>query len=168
MEQYPDIPVDEVTSDQIADAIIRNYCGWHIAPVVEETLILDGSGSRRLALPSLRVVGVSSLSVNGAAVTDYSWSQDGWLTLPHGSFFPAEDRAVVVTLEHGYSYAPELLQVRRGITARTAMSPAGNVVSQRAGSQSVTFGSVGGEVLGAALLNQEKELLAKYRLNWGW
>ena len=40
-----------VTPIQAAEGAVRRYCGWHIAPVATETLVLDGTGTR-LALPS--------------------------------------------------------------------------------------------------------------------
>lgn len=166
--QYPEIPGGNSDVDQISDAVIRNFCGWHVTPVIDETLILDGNGSKRLCIPSLQVEDVIQLKIRGTEVVTYSWSADGWLTLPNGSVFPDEDRCVEVTVKHGFRYAPEIAQVKRGLQSRAAMSPAGNIVHQRAGSQSVTFGSVGGEVRGMSLLQQEQEILAKYRLNWGW
>src|SRR5690625_7270625 len=46
-----------------ATQMIRDYCGWHIAPVEEETLVLDGTGTNTLLLPSRRVVQVSQVLV---------------------------------------------------------------------------------------------------------
>lgn len=169
MTEYPDIPGNDLYSQkQVSDAVIRNFCGWHVAPVIEETLTLDGSGAQRLALPSLRVEEVSRLVISGEEIKTFSWSDNGWLTLPGGQHFPGEDRCVEVTLRHGFGYAPELAQVRQGLQTRAAMAPTGNIVNQRAGSQSVTYATSNGEVRGGSLLQQEQELLAKYKLNWGW
>src|SRR5699024_12271535 len=42
-----------------ATQAIRDYCGWHVAPVEEETLALDGTGTDTLLLPSRLVVDVT-------------------------------------------------------------------------------------------------------------
>ena len=36
-------------------AAIRSYCGWHVAPIVEETMTLDYDGGGILTLPTLRL-----------------------------------------------------------------------------------------------------------------
>jgi hypothetical protein len=38
-----------------AEAAVRAYCGWHIAPAVIEDVVLDGSGTRSLFLRTLRL-----------------------------------------------------------------------------------------------------------------
>lgn len=168
MERYPDLPnTKEFTSDQIADAVIRAYCGWHVAPVVEDDLILDSDGGKRLVLPTLHLLEVLSLVVDGDVITDFTFSENGWLTLPNRTRFPKKDRCVEVKIKHGFSYVPELTNIRSKLVSRAMMSPAGTIVSQRAGTQSVTYAASGGEVAGMNLLDSEKEILEKYRLNWG-
>ncbi|MCW1249657.1 hypothetical protein ODZ83_05555 [Acaricomes phytoseiuli] len=144
---------------------IRAYCGWHIAPVVTETLTLDAFGGKKLLLPTKRIVDIHSVKVNERAV-ECRWSEDGWLTLPSG--FPDMERSVVVELKHGYEDSgvlAVLAQVAASMKARAKLSPTGAVVNQRAGTQSVTFASSGGAVASLPLLDQEKVLLAPYKLS---
>lgn len=167
MEKYPSLP-EAGSSREAATNVVRRYCGWHIAPKVTEVLTLDGTGGRRLPLPSLAVHSVESLTVDGQLLTadQYTFSRNGWITL-RGGVFPPADRVVEVQFTHGFDYAPEVSSIVDSLVQRASMSPAGNVVNQRAGTQSVTFASSGGEVRGMALFESEKEKLAPYRLNAG-
>ena len=149
-----------------AEQVIRSYCGWHIAPLITEELVLDGNGERRMLLPTGQLIDVESLVIDGVLVTDFGFSRDGWLELYSG-VFPRKASSVSVVIEHGYDYVPALEHIVSSMVARAAMSPGGNVVSQRAGSQAVTFASAGGEVASLPLMAAEKELLAPYKLNWG-
>lgn len=63
-----------------AEAAVRKYCGWHIAPSVD---VADGRypvGERGLiVLPSLHVTAVRSVTVCGKELdrSDYSWDESG-------------------------------------------------------------------------------------------
>lgn len=149
-----------------ASRAIRDYCGWHVAPVITQTLTLDGSGGRKLFLPTMHLTAVDDLRVEGELVEGFRFSEAGWIAL-HGGVFPDFERSVQVTITHGFDYSDAVAQVVNGVVARARMAPTGNVVSQRAGTQSVTFATSGGEVTGFGLLRSEKELLAPYRLEWG-
>lgn len=46
-----------------AQAAVRRYCGWHVSPILQTTLTLDGNGRRELWLPSLKIVSINSLTV---------------------------------------------------------------------------------------------------------
>ena len=109
--RYPALNTGAVSPQEAAQNAIRAYCGWHIAPIVVETLTLDGDGSHRLALPSNMVHEVQSLSVDGVSVTDFWFSQDGWLHLNEPQVFPALPGSVKVTLKHVHEYVPEVTQV---------------------------------------------------------
>ncbi|MDU2058159.1 MAG: hypothetical protein E6719_02475 [Dermabacter sp.] len=154
---------------EVAAQLIRDYCGWHVAPVLEESIILDGNGEGRILLPSRRVLNVSEVRVHGdvLAPTEFEWSQDGMLKRV-GGVWPDSYRSVQVTLEHGFDYAGVLADVARAIVARMEADPTGVIASQRAGTQSVSFrsGAFGGGG-GGGLLSTERELLAPYKLTWG-
>lgn len=152
-----------------ATQAIRDYCGWHVAPVITDTLTLDGTGTDTVLLPSRRVTAVESVTVDGheLAATAYEWSADGLLRRRHGCW-PDRYRALTVELKHGFEDASVLSTVVASIVARIRMDPSGMLASQSAGTQRVSFGgrlaSGGG---GVGLLGTEKELLAPYKLNWG-
>lgn len=162
MSSYP--PFDAAPdAAEAATSLIRRWCGWHVAPVIRETLTLDGRGEKKLLLPSLRVVALHKVTIGGEEV-DCEFSADGWIIRADRRCFPARERSVVVDLSHGFDGASELGQVVAGVVARARMAPTGNIVQQRAGSQAVTFASTGGEVAGFGLMSTEKAILNSYRV----
>lgn len=165
MPKPPPIPQSSDPLEAATQAV-RDYCGWHIAPSYTETITLDGTGDGKIFLPTKYLTAVENLTVEGTPVEGYRWSENGWITLENGAF-PKSERAVTVTITHGYDDASPVGQVIAGIIARARMAPTGNVVQQRAGTQSVTFATSGGQVIGFGLMQAEKELLQPYKLEWG-
>lgn len=127
----PDGVDDGAWSEACAD--VRASCGWHIAPSIEEDLVLDdGRGSSttfgfvRLLLPSLQLTAVSAVSVDGVAVdvAGVRFQRRGVVDIPNaslpGSAWPGwwSDPGPVVTVSvtHGYDECPkELLGVLRDL-----------------------------------------------------
>lgn len=149
------------------EQLIRDHCGWHVAPVLTETLVLDGNGTDRLLLPSRRVIDITEVAVNGETLDldGFEWSQDGILWR-RGGVWPDRYRIVKVTLEHGFSSVPVLAEIAAAVEARAAMDPTGALASQRAGTQAVSF-SAAASTAGRGLLASEQALLAPYKLTWG-
>ena len=117
-----------------AQQAIRAFCGWHVAPSVEETLVLDGPGSGVLHLPSLHVTDVLEVLNDGTPIQDPEWSAAGLIRGPWTTKF----RGVRVRLVHGYPaddlpYALQAAAARLQATA--ALAAAGQV---RIGNISVT------------------------------
>lgn len=162
LQALPQSSSPEVAATQA----VRDYCGWHIAPCISEEMVLDGNGQPRLFLPTKYLEEVRYLEVDGRRVKGFRFSQDGWITLENG-VFPRKERAVKVSIRHGYHTADPASVIVQNIVARARMSPTGNVVQQRAGTQSVTFATSGGQVMGFGLMQAEKELLQPYKLEWG-
>lgn len=152
------------TNLEAAEAAVRSYCGWHIAPAVIEDVVLDGTGTRSLFLKTLRLRDVISAEVSGVPVdvTALEWSEAGFLRAP--GIFPDRLRSVRVTIEHGFDSAPDVAQIIRDIAARADMAP-GGVVREQAGavsiSNSLTAPGVSG---GVVLMDHERRMLDKYRL----
>lgn len=98
-------------STYAAEAIVRDYCGWHISPNMTETLTLDGPGGTVLTLPSLHVSDISQITNAGTALdaSDYDWSTAGIVELRCGRF-TSRLRAVSATLTHGYPQMPAGIQ----------------------------------------------------------
>lgn len=105
----------------VASAAIRSYCGWHVMPVVTETLTLDGHGGSILNLPTLRLVSLQEVRVRGAVVDDVEWSTDGTLR----GDWPDRWRSIEVDIEHGYESVPELLGIVVDAAARAFKSELG-------------------------------------------
>lgn len=154
-----------------ASAMVRRYCGWHIAPVITESVLMDGSGSRLLMLPTLRLVGVTSVVDGGLAniVIDPAvpgfWTQNGWLYREDG--WSQQLRGVAVTYQHGFDQVlmDDLVALVCTMAARAASTPTGAVSSEVSGGNSITYGAmVSGSSGGTNLLANEKDLLGPYRL----
>lgn len=105
-DPIPGIPEDEL--DQLAQ-LVREYCGWHIAPVVQEEVTVRGTGGSTLLLPSLNVVELVSLTVDGVAqtVATVNWDTNGVI---EGVCSPRKARAVKAVIRHGYDECPATLR----------------------------------------------------------
>lgn len=150
-----------------AQSAIRRYCGWHIAPVVMETLTLDGPGGRHLWLPSLRVNDIVSVTNAGTSVdltTGLDWSASGYLELRSGCW-SHRPRQIVVELNHGFADIPgELVEAVVSVASRAASSPAG-AVEESTGPFRAKWSAVAPGVAGGiALLQHERDMLDLYKL----
>ena len=159
------------SSDPVAAATqaIRDYCGWHVAPVKEETITLDGTGTSTILLPSRLVVVVTSVKIRGEVLpeTAYEWSTIGALRRLNGNW-PDAYRSIEVNLKHGLTDMSVLADVVASVAARIQVDITGMVTRQGMGTQSVSFGGrIAQGAGGHGLLNTEKELLEPYVLNWG-
>lgn len=149
-----------------AEATVRSYCRWHIAPArVDDEVTVDGSGSPVLALPTLHLSGVTSITEDTVPVdaAGVQWSTAGYLYRP--TPWTTKLRGVTATITHGYPEVPvEVQAVVLAVAARAVVSPDG-VVRQSVGSVSVTFSQSGFNVAGGvALLDHETAVLDRYRL----
>lgn len=143
---------------------IRRYCGWHIAPVISQTLILDGSGRQVLLLPTLRLKSVEAVKEHGRAVPldGIEWSHKG--ILRRRTRWTDRLRGVEVSLHHGFDDTPQLSALVVSVAERARASPAG-VVSESAGAVNIRFSTFGSGAAGAvALMEHEYALLDQYRL----
>lgn len=152
-----------------ASAGIRRFCGWHIAPVLEQTLVLDGSGSRLLVVPTMRLSAVLALSNEGTAVDDLTtvdFSEHGMVTWRGGRF---TDRYGQVTarIRHGFDLAEvaDVAQIVKQVTANALSSPMG-ATQEQAGALSVSWATTAPGVSGGlSLLERDLAVLAQYRLS---
>lgn len=148
-----------------AEALVRGFCGWHIAPSRTVTAAqICGTGDTVLLLPSLYVTNVSAVSDDTTALTvetDYTWSRSGVLTRK-GRW---STKLVTVTYVHGYAAVPaEVTAIVQAIAQRAINNP-GSVVREQAGPFSATYSTTGAnEVAMLALLDSEKETLRRYRI----
>ena len=147
-----------------AEAAVRAYCGWHVAPSKTETVTVDVD-SPSVLLPSLHVTAVSSVRAEGNPVgaDRFEWSQTGILWLNARGF-----RRVEVEMTHGYdvdSTAGVLLSSIVLATAARAKSSPSGLMRAQVGQVSETYSQTAhNQAGGVALLTSEKNLLAPYRL----
>ncbi len=173
-----DVAIDDIVTAQTqvdpafwlraANQAIRTECGWHVAPIITEDLVLDGTGGRNLLVPSLRIREVVSAKSDGHDVTDQvKFSRRaGVLTLASG--WSCDVGSIELTIEHGYAAdeVPNVAALIVTLTKRAATSSAFVQQSIGPASAKVATGREGA-ALGVPLLETEKETLAPYRLNWG-
>lgn len=136
-DQLAGLPGEPFTPIQVARAsdAVRQVAGWHIAPRITQTLILDHTGANRVMLPSLNVHDVVSVSWlrpgrEPTPLRGWSWSQHGFLA----GRFPMGYRVLEVVLDHGYETAPPALL---GVLAQ--VSTEGKIRSRQAGPFTETY-----------------------------
>jgi hypothetical protein len=152
-----------------AHGAVRRFCGWHVAPKVIETLRVDGRGGKSLLIRSGRIVQVTRVLSDGHDVTDHvDVSDNGTLELRSGCWSERLG-GVTVELEHGYELdeVPEVAALIVTLAKRGATGATQQYASQSVNGASVGAFTSGGAPLSVPLLQQEKALLAPYRLGWG-
>ena len=154
---FSGVPSSQALVDSVSSRI-RRTCGWHIAPQVKETLVLDSIGAPVIVLPTLRLVDVSAVRYwSGSQMVPLtSWNaRTGWsaqscsINCPGG--FPAGDRVLEVDITHGYKTCPEDL-----LQAIVALSKP-RIVQEALSGHSLTLAD-GGDAWGTA------GILARYTL----
>lgn len=147
-----------------AEALVRGFCGWHIASERTETVTLRARGGRSLMLPSLYVSAVASVTDAGSllvADSDYTWSTAGVIT--HAAWWGTSE--VVVEFTHGYDDPPaEVTGIVQAVAQRAVDNP-GSMLRQQAGPFSTSYSTVNGNQAPVlALLDYEKAVLSRYRI----
>jgi hypothetical protein len=150
-----------------ANAAVRRECGWHVAPVITETLTLDGKGGTSLLLPSQRVIALGSVLNDGEDVTSrVRFSRtSGVLTLADGRWCDNVG-SIVVTLTHGHTLeeVPDVAALIVTLTKRAAAAGV-NITSQGIGPASVTYATGrDGAPISLPMLESEKATLAPFSL----
>lgn len=139
--------------------IARRECGWHVSPVEEVTLVLDGPDSRILSLPSRRVVTMTSITENGTLLNlaDLAWSAGGPPGLmerpvsvrkKNRGWWSDEYQSIEVVAESGYT-EDEAMDWRQAVLSMVdqmaSLSSTGrgdaDLVSKRVDDVTYTYGS---------------------------
>lgn len=141
----------DVTQWAYAIGQIRGYCEWHIGPEFTETIKVDGPGGHLLALPTMRLVDLDSISSDGATVSSPEWSQAG---LVKGRCWSSKLRGIEVTMTHGYEVWPDDLEAL-ALDIIGAATRAG-VKAVTSGSHQVSFES--------SLTSAQRSTLERYKL----
>lgn len=160
--------VDATFWMKAAQGAVRRECGWHVAPVITETLELDGVRGTTLLIPSLRIRELTQVLNDGVDVTDQVKHSRtaGVLTLASG--WSCDVGAITVKLKHGFD-ADEVPEVAALIVTLTKRAAASGIVVQQAigpASQRLATGK-DGAALGVPLLESEKDTLNPFKLTWG-
>lgn len=124
-----------------AESVVRDYCGWHIAPVrTGATYTTDAPcGRTRLYLPTLQLTGVTDVDIVGSLTTfdatAYTWHTAGWIEPSPGRFWPISrpGSQLVVTFNHGYATVPPSVQGAVQAMAQGLVSNPAALTRQQAG-----------------------------------
>lgn len=171
------VPVTDPRAERIlaaASLAVRRIAGWHIAPVIDETMTLDGPGGTLLELPTMRVVEIRALterlpgrfqakSWTPEQIEALEWSAMGTIRRRDGAWTDRY-RGITVELRHGYDQAPDIAQVVCQVAAMALSSPTG-AVSEQAGGVSVQYGTtVSGVAGGMTLMARDLAAIDPYRI----
>jgi hypothetical protein len=161
---------DPETFLKAAAAAVRKACGWHIAPIITQEVVLDGYGGVEIDLPTLRLRNLLRVTNDGSDidVATIDASPDGTIALTSGCW-SRRLGGIRITMEHGYDIddVADIQNLIVSIAARAAVSPNG-VVQEATGSVNIRFSTFGGGASGGvALMSHERELLDSYRLTGG-
>ena len=105
-------------------AAAQRYCGWHVTPIVETEITLDGNGELLLMLPTLKLIELGSISEDGEALelTDLDVSARGMIQKKSKRHWTSTLGGIVVDFAHGYDSAPDFESVIFGSIARGGFS----------------------------------------------
>jgi len=157
------------TDDTIAaklaavSSAVRDWCGWHVAPVMECACELDGGG-RTLWLPAMGIRSVGSVSVCGEERDGYEWAERGELRLARPT--PDRLRAVAVRFAAGYEAAATqaIAQVVCQLTENAVTATPG-LREEHAGQVGATYNQTESGVSGGVrLLPSDMAALGNYRI----
>lgn len=165
------IPDDDPDVERALRAALqraRNFCGWHVSPVLTHTFTLDSPGRRELILPTLKPV---SVKVDGEEITPdigyFTDDEPGVLKRVSG-FWPCGK--VAVELEHGFA-AAEAEDFREAVLSLVDQAAQevgtgrhGPLISKRVDDVHYSWSGLPASVANSPL---DKDALATYRL-WGF
>lgn len=134
---------------QAAGQLIRDFCGWHVAPsvaVVDERAELGHDGI--ITLPSMHVTSIDALSVGEHALTspeDYTWDATGTIELHRRHAWPRwRHRAATVSYTHGFGcLPPNVAAIGYELTLQALSRPGANAKDIGAGPYRVTLLKLG-------------------------
>lgn len=147
-----------------ASASIRAYCGWHVAPSLTCTMVLDGERGD-IWLPTCALTAVSSVEFDGVEQTVAGFNHRGRVRTQAPQ--PRGLGNVEVTYTAGYDLAsmPDLADVVKGrVIAAIALTSYG-ISQETAGSLSISYSSSALSDAGGYFLPESvRAMLAPYRL----
>lgn len=146
--------------------IIRQECGWHIAPSLEcsyEPL----SGGRLFLLPALWVTEVSSvfdkLENRKMEQGEYEVARNGIVRRCCFQNWGEQLGRYTVTYKAGYDVVPDILKTICAQASASAIKSPVGIASESVGDVSVSY-STTGRAGAIALTSREMELLSPFRL----
>lgn len=141
---FPGAPFSEQIVDS-AVAELRREAGWHIAPGITETVVVDGSHTTVLLLPTLRLTAVTEVR---DVSSDTPEALEQWRSIRRGALYrrcgwPCGLEVVEVDMTHGFAETPADLLPVIAEKARLGVSDE-RVSSETAGGESISYRTNGG------------------------
>lgn len=138
---------------------IRAYCEWHVTPSVTETVTVDGSGGSVQFLPTLHLTALTSITNDGATVSDPEWSEAGMV---RGAAWTSKFRGVEATMTHGYDDPPmEVVAVARNLAESAGAMPGARQITSGPHSVTLTEAAQAGA---SAMSPAHHAVLDRYRI----
>lgn len=142
-------------------ALVRSYCGWHIAPSETATLSVWSTDGRTLSLPTLALTGITSVIQDGATIASTAYTFESYGVV-NGYF--GRSTKVTVAFTHGYEAMPaDVKNVVLGLAQRSISDNRGLVPRVGAGQSVVVM-----ENYGSQLSEADKDKLNPYGLSTGF
>lgn len=140
LQTYLQRPVDPIVGDLAvagASGAVRAYCGWDIS-LTADTITVDGSATGMLNLPTLLLLDVTEIRLDGVVVdpTSYQWTRRGQVFST--TVWPAFSR-IDVDCTSGYDPVPDVVRIVALSKAALYYVNPDNVKVAQAGSVSRTF-----------------------------
>lgn len=88
--------------------MVRDYICQQVDAVAGDVVTLYGTGTRALTLPELPVTSVTSVTLDGVALTDWTVDAYGLLWRDNPGWWDKASK-YVVTYDHGYTQVPAIL-----------------------------------------------------------
>lgn len=154
-------PLVELSLRRASDRF-RGAVEHPVSFVPDDTVVLDGNGSDTLMLPAAPVTAVTSVTVAGILVTDYSVSPRLGM-LRRRYLWPYDFGNVSVVYSHGYTDIPGDIQDAVIEQAEMQYYALAGVYSATLGPQIFNFGHAGN----IGVSGRWSECVARYQLNRG-
>jgi hypothetical protein len=143
----------------------QRHCGWHVVGIRDvQGLLRNGTGGKLLALPTLRLLDLTSLTENGVAldVTGIVESADaaGHLYKKSGGTWSRGYSNIVVAFTHGFDDADDFNAAVLSFVDRSSLTVTGG----RANAVGPFKYDVEAMSAGSAFSAVERALLEQYRL----
>lgn len=157
-------------SIKAASLALQNYCGWHlfdaqsckISWTIKNRGIIATGRDLLIQLPTRMLTGITSVTINGDATTDYSFQTNGLLTVYDASVSGRRD-VIEVIYTAGVTASDALKElVSDMVTLKLAKSY--GVTSEAAGGVSITYNSSWTNGSYDRVLENNAAMLHPYRL----
>lgn len=147
LASYLQRDLDRASAEQaldLASDTIRDYCRWNLSRETV-TWTLDGTGTSILTLPTLHLVDVTFVTIDGeliergtgADTATYTWSAGGILCRTAG--WPRRNRCIEVDAVHGHDPIPGAIRAAVLTLAARMMTDPEGLLSKTVGAVSRTF-----------------------------